>query len=55
MKFLLEDGFWVCVRTSGTEPKCKFYFGVRKGTAEESKMAIDCLVGDMMERVVFGK
>ena len=30
----LEDGGWICVRPSGTEPKIKFYFGV-KGTSLE--------------------
>ena len=32
--FELEDGAWCCVRPSGTEPKIKFYIGV-KGTGEE--------------------
>ena len=28
----MEGGAWVCVRPSGTEPKIKFYYGV-KGTS----------------------
>lgn len=28
LKFYLEDGSWIAVRPSGTEPKCKFYFCV---------------------------
>ncbi|CAM3229788.1 phospho-sugar mutase [Filibacter tadaridae] len=52
VKFLLEDGSWVCVRPSGTEPKCKFYFGVRKDSAEEAGIAIGLLVEDMMGRVL---
>ena len=28
LRFVLEDGSWVAVRPSGTEPKCKFYYSV---------------------------
>lgn len=27
LKFILDDGSWIAVRPSGTEPKIKFYFG----------------------------
>ena len=29
LKFILEDGSWIAVRPSGTEPKIKFYFGCK--------------------------
>ena len=42
LRFILEDGSWVAVRPSGTEPKCKFYFSVRaKNPAEaEEKLKV---------------
>ena len=32
----LEDGAWLCVRPSGTEPKIKFYMGVRGISVKEA-------------------
>lgn len=29
LKFFLEDGSWIAIRPSGTEPKIKFYLGVK--------------------------
>ena len=51
----LTDDAWVCVRPSGTEPKVKFYFGI-KGTslddadakASDMKGAVSALVEGMM-------
>ena len=37
LKFFLEDGSWIAVRPSGTEPKCKFYFCVKGSSIEEAK------------------
>ena len=34
LKYYLEDGSWIAIRPSGTEPKCKFYYCV-KGTSME--------------------
>src|SRR5699024_5399503 len=51
LKYKLEDGAWVCLRPSGTEPKIKFYFGVKEGTLGESEEALRQLKGEVMERV----
>ena len=51
----LEDGAWICVRQSGTEPKIKFYFGV-KGTslkdAEEKENALGAAVMAMVDKMM---
>ncbi|MCD8048780.1 MAG: phospho-sugar mutase [Clostridia bacterium] len=28
IKYVLEDGTWIAIRPSGTEPKCKFYYSI---------------------------
>ena len=39
--YALEDDAWCCVRPSGTEPKIKFYMGVKESSMEkaDSKLA----------------
>ena len=32
----LPDNAWVCVRPSGTEPKVKFYYGVKGSSLEDA-------------------
>ena len=35
LKYILDDGSWIAVRPSGTEPKIKIYYSI-KGADEES-------------------
>ena len=37
LKYYLEDGSWIAVRPSGTEPKCKIYFCVRGKSTCDAK------------------
>ncbi len=36
--YVLENDQWCCVRPSGTEPKIKFYFGIRGTDMEDAKV-----------------
>ncbi len=51
----LENDAWVCVRPSGTEPKVKFYIGV-KGTsmadADEKSASLGTKVLDMIQKML---
>jgi len=41
--YVLENDAWVCVRPSGTEPKIKFYYGVKSTSLEGAKEASEGL------------
>src|SRR5690606_40138979 len=43
LKYFLEDGSWFCVRPSGTEPKCKFYFSVVGQSLKDSEEKVNRL------------
>lgn len=51
LKFRLEDGSWCCVRPSGTEPKCKFYIGVRGTTGMDAVKKCDALEAAILKQV----
>lgn len=41
LKYQLEDGSWVAIRPSGTEPKIKFYIGIKASDENEAKLKLD--------------
>ena len=43
LKFILEDGSWVAIRPSGTEPKCKFYFCVRGDNETSAEIKLNAM------------
>ncbi|MCO7176877.1 phospho-sugar mutase [Sporolactobacillus kofuensis] len=51
LKYKLADGAWFCLRPSGTEPKIKFYFGVKGSDAKDRDQKFDALKKAVMERV----
>lgn len=51
IKFWLQDGSWFMIRPSGTEPKVKFYSGVRKRSASESEERLKKIQVSVMESV----
>ncbi|WP_309086775.1 phospho-sugar mutase [Domibacillus sp.] len=51
LKYFLEDGTWVCARPSGTEPKVKFYFGVKADSFKEVTEKLALVQEDFMARV----
>ncbi len=47
----MNDGAWMCVRPSGTEPKIKFYYGV-KGTSLKDADAKSSAFGEAVQAMV---
>lgn len=45
----LEDNAWCCARPSGTEPKVKFYMGVKGSSFEDAQKKLALLKDDMLQ------
>ncbi|MCQ2008791.1 phospho-sugar mutase [Sporolactobacillus sp. STSJ-5] len=51
LKYKLSDGAWFCLRPSGTEPKIKFYFGVKGSDAADRDKKFNAVKKAVMDRV----
>jgi phosphoglucomutase len=51
LKYYLADESWFCIRPSGTEPKCKFYFAVRGDSEAQSEARLRQLEKNVMAMV----
>ena len=48
LKFFTEDG-WFAVRPSGTEPKIKFYYGIKSDSSESVKEKLQTMISTIDE------
>ncbi|HBG5344828.1 TPA: phospho-sugar mutase [Clostridioides difficile] len=51
LKFILEDGSWIAIRPSGTEPKIKFYFGANSDNQEDVEFKLNNLISYILNVV----
>ena len=47
LKFYVKNG-WIAVCPSGTEPKIKFYLGVKEGSQEQADQVLEILKNDIL-------
>ena len=49
--FELENDSWCCARPSGTEPKIKFYMGVKGTSLEDAQANLDRLTEEVKKNI----
>ncbi len=51
LKYFLQDGSWVCVRPSGTEPKVKYYFGITAASERDSDEKLELIKQSFLDEL----
>ena len=51
LKYIYDDGTWIMIRPSGTEPKIKIYIGVLSNSHEEAKNKLNSLVDEITKKI----
>ena len=51
LRFFLENGSWFAVRPSGTEPKIKFYFYSRQGSAQDARRVNEAVRSEVLAMI----
>lgn len=51
LRFLLSEDAWFCIRPSGTEPKIKFYFGVKGKSMKDADEKLNRLKEHILNRI----
>ncbi len=54
LKYILEDGSWIAIRPSGTEPKIKIYYSIKDNTEEKAKNKLQSLQAIIQEKLDVG-
>ena len=49
--YTLENGDWVCVRPSGTEPKIKIYYGIKGTGLSDAASKLEAMGSYMKEMI----
>ena len=47
----MEDGTWLCVRPSGTEPKIKFYYGIVGSSLEDAEAKAEEFKNELLKMI----